>query len=91
MGNTKSIGVAFLRTSVVPPLAGFLATWLLSKGVKIEATWVYSLCTIALSGIWYLTLHMVEVLTAKPKVQKWAGIFLGHPTMPVYQTNTMSN
>ena len=85
MGRAKSIVVAFIRTSLVPPLAGYLLTWLVSHGIKIETGLLYSLVTIILSGIWYLVFHMVEVLASNPKVKKWAGIFLGYSSTPNYE------
>lgn len=76
--------IAFIRTSLVPPMAGFILAWLVKHGISIQAAWVTSLLVIALSGIYYVIFHMVEVLSKNPRVQKWAGIFLGYPKQPTY-------
>ena len=85
MGNLKQIGIAFIRTSLVPPVGGFLATWLLSKGINISGTILYSVITLLLSGVWYVLFHAIEVLSKKPRVRKWAGIFLGYPVEVSYE------
>lgn len=94
MNKFKAIGIAFVRTSIVPPTAGFLATWMVSHyGVRIQTAWVYTGVSMFASGIYYLAFHLVESLAARPNVQKWAGIALGHPTQPTYlsKTNNMND
>jgi hypothetical protein len=85
MGNLKQLGIAFIRTSLVPPVGGFVATWLLNKGINISGNMLYAAIAIILSGIWYLLLHAIEVLAKNPKVKRWAGIFLGYPVEVSYE------
>lgn len=85
MNRTKALAVAFIRTSLVPPVAGFILTWAVAHGITINSTWVYTAATIMLSGIYYIGLHMVEIIASNPTIKKWAGIFLGYPTAPTYQ------
>lgn len=80
----KEIIIAFIRTSVVPPIAGFILSLGVKHGIEIKASWVNSLLVILLSGIYYIVLHVAEVLAKNPKVKKWAGIFLGYPKTPNY-------
>lgn len=81
----KDFGIALIRTSIVPPAVGFLATFFLSRGINVETGYITAGLTILFSGLWYIILHGVEVLAKKEKVRKWAGIFLGYPKTPNYR------
>lgn len=85
MNLKKQYVIAAIRTILVTPIAGFCITWLVAHGIKIEESWVYSAFTILFSGIYYLVVHMVEVLAKNPRIKYWAGIFLGYPSTPKYK------
>lgn len=86
MNQTKALVVAWIRTSLVPPLAGFILAYLTDHGItNINSTWIFTVVTIVLSGVWYMTFHLVEILAANPKIKKLAGIFLGYPSIPKYK------
>lgn len=77
--KVKELGVSFIRTSIVPPLAGFIGAWLVKHNItQIEQEWVFALTTLVLSGVWYLLFRAIEIISERPKVMKWAGIFLGY-------------
>ena len=81
----KQIVIAFIRTSLVPPLAGFILAWLVKHGITANAVWLNNLLVIGLAGIYYIILHVVEVISKNPIIKKWAGIFLGYPSQPQYK------
>jgi hypothetical protein len=84
MNKVKDFGIALIRTSIVPPTVGLVLTWLAKNNITISSTYVSSVLTVTFSGVWYIIFHGIEVLSSKPKVRKWAGIFLGFPKTPQY-------
>ncbi len=87
ISKLRDAGIAIIRTSIVPPVGGLVATFLLSKGIQIEEKYVFTALTILFSGIYYVVLHLTETLSKSPTVRKWAGIFLGFPARPAYITS----
>ena len=78
--NIKELGVSFIRTSLVPPLAAIILQWLLAHKINfLNESVVFTGVTFVISGIWYVTFRSIEVISEKPAVKKWAGIFLGYP------------
>lgn len=86
MGNSKTLGVSFIRTSLVPAVGGWLGAKLILAGISVPAPWLFAAISLLLSGVWYISFHAIEVLSTKPKVRKWAGIFLGYPVEVTYGT-----
>ena len=86
MNKVKDFGIALIRTSIVPPTVGLVLTWLAKNNVTISSTYVSSVLTVIFSGVWYIFFHGIEVLSKKPRVRYWAGIFLGFPKTPSYNT-----
>jgi hypothetical protein len=82
----KPLGIAFIRTSLVPPVGGFVLKWFLEKGVDLseKSTTVNIVTFTVLSGIYYLLFHFIETVAKNPRVRKWAGIALGYPSRPKY-------
>lgn len=85
MNKAKAFGIALIRSTIVPPVGGSVVAFLTARGFNVNATWVIIALTTVLSGLWYIIFHAIEVLAKNPKVQKWAGIFLGYPSAPSYQ------
>lgn len=88
MTRAKEWGISVIRTAIVPPIAAIIIAWLVKLGIKIDSVWVFTIITFVFNGIWYSSLRLVEILAKNPKVQYWAGIFLGHPAKPVYVQET---
>lgn len=84
MSKFKEYVIALIRTSIVPPLAG----WLLTRLPMFDRTSIQVVLIILLSGVWYMVFHAIEVLAKNPTVKKWAGIFLGFPAQPKYIKET---
>lgn len=80
MSRLKEYIVALIRTSIVPPLAGYLLTRL----PMFDRTSIEMVLVVVLSGVWYTVFHGIEVLSQNPTIKKWAGIFLGFPAQPKY-------
>ncbi len=80
----KSLGIAFIRTSIVPPVGGFLVTFFLEKGINIDSSIIYTVVTFVMSALYYLVFHGIEVLSQNPKIKHLAGIALGYPAQPKY-------
>jgi len=83
MGKYKELVVSWIRTSVVPPTAALILTWLAQRNIQLPDTTVYWFVTLFLSGVWYVIFRGIEILSENPKVKKWAGIFLGYPRSEV--------
>ena len=76
----KELVVSWIRTAVVPPIAALLLQWLLALGItSLNSNLVFNGVTLILTGIWYLIFRGLEIISSKPWVKKWAGIFLGYP------------
>jgi threonine/homoserine/homoserine lactone efflux protein len=85
MNSTKELVVAWIRTSLVPPTAGLILTWLANRGItSIEESWVFAVTTLVLSGVWYLLFRAIEIWSQNPRIRRIAGIFLGYPARPTY-------
>ena len=82
----KDLGTAFIRTSLVPPVGGFVLLKLAEWGIdlKEKSQHVYLATYVILSGLYYVVVHGVEVLSRNPSVRRWAGIFLGSPKKLTY-------
>lgn len=80
MSRLKEYIIALIRTSIVPPLAGYLLTRL----PMFDRTSIEMVLVVVLSGVWYTVFHGIEVLSQNPLIKKWAGIFLGFPAQPKY-------
>ena len=87
LNKLKPLGIAFIRTSLVPPVGGFLIAKLLEWGIDVKpnSPTVFYLVTVILSGLYYLGFAGLEALAKNPKVRKLAGIFLGMPKPPRYE------
>lgn len=84
MNKLKEYVVALIRTSIVPPIAGYLLT----KLPMFSANSIQMALFVILSGVWYTVFHGIEVLAKNPTVVKWAGIFLGFPKQPAYSVES---
>lgn len=84
MKNIKELVVSLIRTSLVPPVAGFVLAWLTSHHVTaIHSEWVFTVVTVVLTGLWYVIFRAIELINTNPTVKKWAGVFLGYPRVTV--------
>lgn len=88
ISKLKDLGVAFIRTSLVPPVGGYVLLKLTEWGFDVneKSDTVYYLTFMFFSGLYYLIVHGIETLSRNPKVRKWAGIFLGSRKTPDYNS-----
>ena len=88
MSKLKEFGVSLVRTSVVPPLAGFILMKLAEWQITIDETTVSTIVFAVCSAIWYAAFRLIEIFSQNPKFIRWAGILLGAPKAPDYE-NTL--
>lgn len=84
MNKFRDYVIALIRTSIVPPIAGYILTRL----PMFDNTTIEMGLVVILSGIWYSVFHGIEVIAQNPTVVKWAGIFLGFPRQPAYSVES---
>jgi len=82
----KHLGIALVRTSIVPPVGGFATLNMVSLFWDIDAhsrTGNYFIYMLA-SGMYYFLFHCLEIIPRSYTVRKLAGFFLGFPRQVIY-------
>jgi hypothetical protein len=76
--------ISTVRTVIAPFVGAWIISILLKWGIdfKPNATF-WSALNFLIMGVWYVVFRGIEILAKNPKIQKWAGIFLGYPRVEV--------
>jgi len=75
-------GISMIRTSIVPPLAGWLLLQAVRYGVTVDSGTVQLVVLTVLTAVWYGVMRAVELVAANPRVVRIAGWLLGSPSAP---------